>query len=271
MPFSVSTDQFEELVLESSKTQPVVVDFWAPWCEPCRQLTPILEELEKEAGGKWFLAKANVEEHPQLGQVFQIQGIPALKAFVGGQIVAQTQGLASKEELKAWLAGFVPGEEAELVASGRAAEAAGDHEKAEADFRAALELKPGYEEATVGLAAVLEATGRLEEASELVESLDGAVAARIRLERESADGPNLEDARAAAKGGGMAERHALAIAEAKAGHHEAAIELLLELIAEDKGWNEQAARKSLLEVFQLAGNDSELVDDARRRLAMLLF
>ena len=99
----------------------------------------------------------------------------------------------------------------------------------------------------------------------------GEAAARIRLERSTGGAPPLEEARAAAESGGMAERHALALAEALAGNHEAAIELLLELVAFDKDWNEQAARKTLLEVFQLAGDDSELVDSARRRLAMLLY
>jgi len=271
MPIDVTTDQFEELVLQRSKTTAVVVDFWAPWCQPCKQLTPLLEELEKESGGRFVLAKANIEAHPEMGQAFGIKGIPALKLFLGGRLAAETQGLASKDELQAWLARYIGGEEVDRLAAAKAADSAGDDTLAETEYRAALEAKPGFEEAVVGLAAVLERTGRLEEAARLVDQLDGAVAARIRLERAAEGGPSLDDARAAAKSGGSAELHALGLAEAAAGEVEAAIETLLELVRQDKNWNDETGRKTLLEVFQLAGNDSELVDGARRRLAMLLY
>ncbi len=271
MSIDVTTDRFEELVLQGSRTTPVLVDFWAPWCQPCKQLTPLLEELEKESGGRFLLAKANVEAHPEMSQAFGIKGIPALKLFQGGRLAAETQGLATKDELAAWLARFLGGEEVEHLAAARAADAAQDDATAETEYRAALAAKPELEEAVVGLAAVLERTGRIEEAAELVEQLDGSVAARIRLERAAEGGPSLEDALAAAEGGGAAELHALGLAAAVAGRWEQAIETLLDLVRKDKNWNEEAGRKTLLEVFQLAGNDSELVGDARRRLAMLLY
>jgi putative thioredoxin len=271
MPIDVATDSFEQLVIEASKSRPVLVDFWAPWCGPCKQLTPVLEELETESEGRLQLVKADVEAHPELAQAFGIQGIPALRLFQDGKIVAKAQGVSSKSELEDWLKRSLGEEDVEQLAAAKAAEDAGDDAAAEAAYRAALEAKPGHDEAVVGLAGVLERTGQLEEAAELVETLDGAVAARIRLERAAEGGPTLDEARAAAESGKQADLHALGRAEALAGHHEKAIELLLDLIARDKSWNDEAARKTLLEVFQLAGNDSELVDAARRRLAMLLY
>lgn len=271
MAWEVGPERFEEEILDASKRRPVVVDFWAPWCAPCVQLAPILAELEAESSGRWTLAKVNVEEHPLLAQAFRISGIPALKAFRDGALVAETQGLATKAQLQAWLGGFVPGEEVELMAAAREAEARGDDAAAEPLYRAALELRKGREEASLGLAGVLERTGRLEEAAELVALLDGAVAARIRLQLLASEGPSLEEARVAAETGEPSALHALAVAEALAGHHAAAMDLLLELIRRNPDWRDEAGRKTLLELFQLASSDEELVEEYRRRLAMLLY
>lgn len=271
MAIHVTPDRFEEIVLEGSKSQAVLVDFWAPWCGPCKQLTPVLEELEAENAGRFLLAKANIEDHPELAKAFGIQGIPSLRLFQDGQITTQAQGVSPKSELQAWLSRYIGGEELELIEAARAAEAAADDATAEEKYRAALDKKPGLEEAVIGLAGVLERTGRLADAAELVDLLDGAVAARIRLERSAEGGPGLEQARAAAASGEAAALHALGLAEAVHGSAEAAIEALLESIAKNKAWNDEAARKALLEVFQLASSDPELVDSARRRLAMLLY
>jgi putative thioredoxin len=272
MPIEVTTKSFESVVMEGSRSRPIVVDFWAPWCQPCVQLAPLLQDLEREAGGRWLLAKVNVDEEAQLGALFQVSGIPALKAIRDGRVISEMNGLATLDELRRWLAGFVEGEEADRVAAGREAEEAGDDARAEAEYRAALEVKPRFEPALVGLAAVLERQGRLEEASELIDLLEGPTAARIRLERAAAAGPSLEAARLAADERDDAESlYRLGLAEVAAGRLDEGLEALLESVRRDRKHADEAARKAIVEVFQLLGPESEKADDYRRRLAMLLF
>lgn len=173
---------FATEVIERSHTTPVVVDFWAPWCAPCRQLTPVLEETAAAHEGAVVLAKVNTEDHPDLGQAHGVQSIPAVKAFVDGKVVDEFVGGQPPAFVKRFFAKLVPSEADGLVSAGD-----------EGEVRRALELEPGHADASLKLAALLHERGEVAEALTILEKVRGSyradgMAASIRL----ADDPDLD-------------------------------------------------------------------------------
>jgi putative thioredoxin len=178
MAVDIGEDQFQTAVIDRSREVPVVVDFWAPWCGPCRQLTPALERAAQARPGKVELVKVNTDENPSISAAFQIQGIPAVKAFKDGREVAQFVGAIPPPKVEAFFDALVPSEAEQLVAAGD-----------EAALRRALEIEPTRRDAKVRLAQILFDRGERDEALALVDGLDGdftaeGLAARIRLEQE---------------------------------------------------------------------------------------
>ena len=180
MIFDTSEQTFEQDVIDRSREMPVVVDFWAAWCAPCRQLTPVLEKLVTEREGKVALAKLDTDANQRIAAAFGIQGIPAVKAFLDGRIVSEFVGAQPPPVVERFLDELLPSEADALVASGD-----------EAALRKALEIEPGRADAAVPLARLLHERGESEDALEVLGNVAGSfaadgLAARIRLEQDPA-------------------------------------------------------------------------------------
>ncbi len=274
-------------VIEASRQTPVLVDFWAPWCGPCKQLTPALEKVVKAAGGAVRLVKINIDENQQLAQQFRVQSIPAVFAFKGGQPVDGFVGVQPESSIRALVerlggaaAGPSPVEEA--LAQAKAAAETGDRAGAARLYGQVLQHEAGNAMALAGLARCHLANGDLERARQTLEMAPpehqehaeiSAAKAALELARESGGAGEvwpLRDALARNPDDKQA-RYDLALGLYRAGEAEGAIDELLELVRRDRDWNDEAARKQLLKVFDALGPGDPLTLTARRRLSSLLF
>jgi putative thioredoxin len=260
-------------VLERSKRQPVVVDFWAPWCGPCRVLGPVLEKLAREGGGAWVLAKVDTDQSQELARRFGIQGIPAVKAFKDGKVVAEFVGAQPEPKVRAWLEGVVPKESAMLAGRAALALAAGDTAGAERLFAEALTKDPEEPEALLHLARLALDRGDKTAAQLLLAKLrprdSAARAADVERLHLAIEAPALDPAAAGSPDPGV--RYGQALALAAAARYEEALDLLLGLVKSDRAWGDDAARKAMLRIFDVVGVRSPLADTWRARLSMELF
>lgn len=272
-PHVIDVDQadFATAVLERSKEVPVVVDFWAAWCGPCRTLGPALEAAVDARGGDVVLAKLDVDANQQIAQQFRIQGIPAVKAFRDGEVVAEFTGAIGPAQIEQFLDGVVPSEADRLVAGARVAPE-GDA-GAVTTLRRALELDPQHRGAALELARRLVAEDP-DEAEALAAKHRPhpdaeAILTRIDLGRAGGDLDALR-ARAEAEPDDGEARVLLGRALAAEGDYATAVERLLEAVALG-GDHREPAREQLVAIFNLLGDDHELVRAARPRLARALF
>ena len=282
------TANFMTDVIEASKSVPVLVDFWAPWCGPCKQLGPLLEKIVTEAGGKVRLVKVDIDANQQLAQQMRIQSIPAVFAFADGQPVDGFMGALPESELRTFIDKIVSshGGQAEQVEKAlEAAEAALEAEAAEeamAMFEQVLQLEPENGRAIAGMAKAFIAVDNLDGARELLAVIppalvndahvSGALAALSVAETPVDDGEitRLSEA-VAADEADYQSRLDLSVALNAAGQEEAALDHLMWLIEKDRAWNDDAARKQLLVFFEAWGPTHELTLSGRRRLSSILF
>ena len=276
--FDAVTETFEAEVLQKSLQTPVLVDFWATWCEPCKTLGPLLEKLAGEYNGAFQLAKVDVDKEQQIAAAFQVRSVPTVFLVKGGQLVDGFPGAVTEGQLREFLAqhGIAP---AEPVAE---AEPEPLDPQAQVDvLRAQIAAEPGKDELRLDLAVALLQIGGVDEARALIDGLpanlatdDRAVRARARLAFATAltDAPAREilDARIAADGGDLAARHLRGVQLLLAGEDTAALEQFLEMLRVDRSFNEGLPRKALIDAFNVIA-DPALVSQYRRKMASLLF
>jgi putative thioredoxin len=281
-----TTQTFRKDVLEESRLQPVLVDFWAPWCGPCKQLTPILEKAVRAARGAVKLVKMNIDEHPAIAGQLGIQSIPAVIAFVNGQPADGFMGALPESQVTAFLERLtkqeIRSEEKELLKSADAALVAGDAAGAAELYSEVLAGDPANVHALAGLARSYLEAGSIEEAKHTLAQVpeakrnDTAVAAaRAALEvaEQAAHlGPVAElEQKVAANPLDHQARFDLAIALNGNSRRQEALDQLLEIVRRDRKWNDDAARKQLVQFFEAWGPTDEHTVSGRRRLSSILF
>ena len=272
-------------VIEASKSRPVIVDFWATWCGPCRTLTPALEKAVRGARGAVKLVKIDVDKNPAYAGQLRVQSIPTVYAFVNGQPVDGFQGAVPESQIKAFIDRLTGGEGVnadveQLLSLGEESLSLGDLGGAAQAFAEILAIEPDSQKAIAGLAQVYLAQGDEDQARQTLamapadskEPAIQAVRARLSLASAAPTGEQAAlEAAVRADPNYHQARFDLARVQASGGDLKGAVDNLLHIVAADREWNEQAARKQLLTVFEAAGGASDIARDGRRRLSSILF
>lgn len=288
--FDCGEMEFEEKVLKASMERPVIVDFWAPWCGPCKQLMPLLESAVNAAGGEVALAKINLDENQQLAAMLRVQSVPAVFAFFGGRPIDAFQGVIPESQIKEFIAKLVTAARSskpdaidipEGLKQAESALSAGDLGTAQSTYAQILEQDQNNVRAFVGLVRTMIAGGQIDYAAAMVENAPEEITKQsIFAEAKTA----LDLAQNEPSGESSAlqtsvdknpndhqARFDLACAQFSEGAKEQAFENLLNIIEADREWNEDAARQQLFKFFEALGHSDPLTMAARRKLSSLLF
>lgn len=273
---------FKRDVIEKSYDVPVVVDFWAPWCGPCRMLGPILERLAEEYEGRFILAKLNTDENQGIAMRYGIRGIPAVKGFRDGAVVDEFVGAQPRPRVKQFIDGLLPSPEDDDLKEARRLESQGEFDRAVAIYRRLFESNPDRWDVAVGLGRALIAQQEFDEAQEVLEQVpppspEGDEAQQLLLQIEFAraaadcDGEESCRERVEADPDDLDARYSLASLLVQQERYEEALEHFLKVVQRDPGYRDGAARKAMLNVFRTLGDDHALTQRFRPQLAMFLY
>jgi len=278
----VNQADFEKEVELASFHQPVVIDFWAPWCAPCKVLKPILEKLAEEYGGKFKLVKVNSDENPDISSRYQVRGIPAVKAMVDGKIVSEFTGALPESSVREWLDKIIPSRAEELRHEAQLKVDEGDLNAALMMLAEATKLEPNNELVRVDAAEIMLVQGEHAEAQRLLDSLkdpdilkDARVLqlkAQVRLLGMQGQGESEDVLQAAVAKNENDLETRLKLANVLIASNKVAegMDQLLEIVKRDRKFKDDIGRKTLLDTFNLLGGQGELVSTYRRKLAALL-
>lgn len=288
--FDCAEMEFEEKVLKASMERPIIVDFWAPWCGPCKQLMPLLESAVQGAGGEVALAKINLDENQQLGQMLRVQSVPAVFAFFQGRPVDAFQGVIPESQIKVFIAKLVTAARSakpdaidipESLTAAEAALASADLATAQSLYAQILEQDESNIRAFVGLVRTMIAGGQIDYAAAMVENAPEEISKQsmfaeaktaLELAQNAPTGESAALATAVEKSPNDHQaRFDLALAQFAEGAREEALNNLLHIIEIDREWNEGAARAQLLKFFEAMGHGDPLTMSARRKLSSMLF
>lgn len=273
-------ENFESDVLERSHEVPVLVDFWAPWCGPCRVLGPVLERLADEYSGKFVLAKVNVDESPSVAGAFGIQGIPAVKLIKDGEIAGEFTGALPEPAVREMLSRYLPSEHDEQADQAADLEEQGKPAEAQAIYQSILDAEPNHARSLLGLGRVLMNGGDRDGALNYLERISPAtqerkdadrLIARLQLQGDqSADEATLRQ-KLAAQPDSLDARFDLAQALAANEKFEEALSEFLNIVKSDRGFRDDGARKAMVQIFDVLPPDDPLIDKYRSELAKVLF
>jgi len=276
----VGEDNFESAVVERSHQIPVVVDFWAPWCGPCRVLGPVLEKLAEEYAGKIVLAKVNVDDNPALAGAFGIQGIPAVKLIKDGQIAGEFTGALPEPAVREMLSRYLPSEYDTQAQEADALEEEGKGAQAKAIYQSILDAEPNHAKALLGLGRLLMNEGDRDSALNYLEKISLAaderkdadrLIARLQLRGDdNADEATLRE-KLAAQPDSLEARFDLAQALAANENFEEALAQFLNIVKSDRNFRDDGARKAMVQIFDVLPPDDPLTDQYRSELAKVLF
>ncbi|HUC96949.1 MAG TPA: tetratricopeptide repeat protein [Candidatus Polarisedimenticolaceae bacterium] len=273
-------ENFEADVLKRSHDVPVLVDFWAPWCGPCRVLGPVLEKLADEYSGKFVLAKINVDESPSLAGAFGVQGIPAVKLIKDGEIAGEFTGALPEPAVREMLSRYLPSEYDEQANEAADLEEQGKPARAQVIYQSILDVEPNHAKSLLGLGRVLMNASDRDDALKTLERISPAaeerkiadrLIARLQLQGDqSADEATLRQ-KLASQPDSLEARFDLAQALAANEKFEEALSELLNIVKSDRDFRDDGARKAMVQIFELLPPDDPLIDKYRSELAKVLF